>query len=460
MNRWIKVALSGAVVAMAGATAPTEARAELAVRVGLFRAHFSLVSSLQVALPGSEQGDPADSVYREGRRALNRGEFREAARVFSRLRRAFADSRRVGDSYYYEAYALSRLGGSRDLELALGLLDKQATEYPGSGTRDDAPALRVRIQSDLAARGDSEAAAEVFRGANESCSDSDQELRVIALSALLNMDSQRALPILQEVLKNRDECSTELRRQAVFLISQLEGDETVDMLLDLAHRNPDPDPEVREQAVFWLSQVDSEEALRALESILRNADDEDVQENAIFAISQHESARSTAILKEFAERPGAPKDLRENAIFWLGQSEGGGDYLRELYGRIEDVDLRENIVFGIAQSDRASDRAWLMEKALDEGESIDVRKNALFWAGQSGIDVTRLAELYSTVRDREMKEQVIFVLSQHNGAEAVDQLLRIAETEQDTELKTTAIFWLGQSNDPRAAEFLLKIIGG
>lgn len=459
MNRWIEVALSGAVVAMAGATAPTDARAELADRVGLLTAHVSLVSSLQVALPGSEQGDPADLVYREGRRALNRGDFREAARVFSRLRRDFADSRRVGDSYYYEAYARSRLGGTRDLELALVLLDEQADEYPDSGTRDDSPALRVRIQSDLAARGDSEAAAEVFRGANESCRDSDQELRVIALSALLNMDSQRALPILQEVLRNRDECSTELRRQAVFLISQQPGDLTVDILLDLADRNPDPDREVREQAVFWLSQVRSDEALNALESILRDTDDEKIQENAIFAISQHESARSTAILKEFAEREGAPKDLRENAIFWLGQSEGG-DYLRELYDRIDDVDLRENIVFGIAQSNGASDRAWLMEKALDEGESIDVRKNALFWAGQSGIDVERLAELYSTLRGREMKEQVIFVLSQHGGAEAVDQLIRIAETEQDTKLKTNAIFWLGQSNDPRVAEFLLKIIGG
>ncbi len=460
MHRSIKVVLSGAVVAIAGVSSPIEGRAEVAGRVGLIGAHLAVVSSLQVALPGSEQGDPADSVYREGRRALNRGDFRDAARVFSRLRRDFANSRRVGDSYYYEAYALSRLGRSRDLELALDLLDEQAEDYPDSGTREDAPALRVRIQSDLAARGDSDAAADVLRGASESCSDADQEIRVMALSALLNMDSQRALPILQQVLRNRDECSGELRRQAVFLISQHQGPETVDILLDLAHRNPDPDHEVREQAVFWLSQVHSDEALNALESILRDADDEDIQEKAIFAISQHGSARSTAILREFAERSGARKDLRENAIFWLGQSEGGGEYLRELYDRIDDDDLKENIVFGVAQSNRASDRAWLMEKALDEGESIDVRKNALFWAGQSGIDVSRLAELYSTVRDREMKEQVIFVLSQHSGPEAVDQLLRIAETEQDIELKTNAIFWLGQSNDPRVAEFLLKIIGG
>lgn len=457
MHRSINVVLTGAFVAMAGAAIPGGIQAELLGPLGLMSAHLTPV---QVALPGGEQVDPADSAYREGRRALNRSDFRDAVRVFSRLRRDFPNSRRVGDSYYYEAYALSRLGRTRDLELALDLLGEQERDHPQSGTRDDAPALRVRIQSDLAARGDSYAAAEVFRGASESCNEADQQLRVMALSALLNMDSQRALPILQQVLRNRDECSTELRRQAVFLISQHQGPETVDILLDLAHRNPDPDHEVREQAVFWLSQVHSDEALNALESILRDAEDEDIQGKAIFAISQHASARSTAILREFAERQGARRDLRENAIFWLGQSRGGGEYLRELYDRIDDDDLKENIVFGIAQSNQASDRAWLMEKALDEGESIDVRKNALFWAGQSGIDVGRLAELYSTVRDREMKEQVIFVLSQHSGRDAVDQLLLIAETEQDTELKTNAIFWLGQSNDPRVAEFLLKIIGG
>lgn len=417
------------------------------------------------ALPAANyvQGDPADSLYRAGRRAINRGNFRDAAQMFSRLRREFTNSTHVGNSYYYEAYSLSRMGGSRDLELALDLLEEQAGEHADATTRADAPALQARIESGLAQRGNSEAAARVFRSADpdQACDEANQEIRAIALSALLNMDSDRAIPILEEVLQSRDECSVELRRQAVFLVSQQMGERTVGILLDLAHNNPDPDSEVREQAVFWLSQVHTTEALEALESILRTSDDEELQENAVFALSQHGSARSTEILKEFAERADAPADLRENAIFWLGQSEGAGEYLRELYEKIEDEDLKENIVFGIAQSDRAADRAWLMEKALDEGEPIEVRKNALFWAGQSGIDVSRLAELYASVRDTEMKEQVIFVLSQlGDDREAVDQLMQIAETEEDTELKKNALFWLGQSGDPRVAEFLLRFIRG
>ena len=81
----------------------------------------------------------------------------------------------------------------------------------------------------------------------------DDDERVVALNALLQMDSDRALPLLKRVLERRDECSYVLRRKAVFLVSQKGGDEAADILMQTA-RN-DPDRETREQAVFWLGQV-------------------------------------------------------------------------------------------------------------------------------------------------------------------------------------------------------------
>jgi len=156
-----------------------------------------------------------------------------------------------------------------------------------------------------------------------------------------------------------------------------------------------------------------------------------------------------------------PEELRENAIFWLGQSPGGGQYLRELYASADSETLKEKIIFGVAQSGERADGDWLLERALDRGEPIDVRKNALFWAGQMGMDVARLAELYSSMSDREMKEQIIFVLSQASDErEAVDELMEIAREERDTELQKNAIFWLGQTDDDRVPEFLLSLIRG
>ena len=100
-----------------------------------------------------------------------------------------------------------------------------------------------------------------------------------------------------------------------------------------------------------------------------------------------------------------------------------------------------------------------MERAKDRSENREVRKNALFWAGQTGgLTAEDLAGLYSSLTDVEMKEQVIFVASQRRQREAVDFLMKVAREEQDQKLRERAIFWLGQTKDPRVPEFLLSLI--
>jgi hypothetical protein len=454
--------------ALAEARASMEGLASSLAGMGASMARTRYELALDGASPAQEapepwlQEDPAAKAYAAAREALNRGRYPAAAEAFAALRKDYPRSGYVPDSYYWQAFALYRRTGTSNLRAAIELLDQQRTRYPRAGTLEDADDLRVQIESRLARQGDAGAAENITRRAQQSCDQGEQETRAAALSALLNMNADRAIPILKQVLEKRDECSAELRRQAVFLISQKMTDESVDILLDLAHRNPDPDPEVREQAVFWLSQVKSPEALQALESILRESTDPDVQEKAIFAISQHGSDEAARVLREYAERTDAPKDLRENAIFWIGQNPraGGTQYLMDLYPRLGDPDLKEKAIFSVAQAKSAESRRWLLERARDTAEGVDVRKNALFWAGQTGgLTAADLRELYSTLSDREMKEQVIFVASQKDQPESVDFLMDVARNEQDPELKKNAIFWLGQSKDPRVSEFLLSLIG-
>ena len=113
----------------------------------------------------------------------------------------------------------------------------------------------------------------------------------------------------------------------------------------------------------------------------------------------------------------------------------------------------------LSQIRDANTGKWLLDIAMGEGETIETRKQALFWAGQSkNLDIGDLDALYAKMKDREMKEQVIFVLSQRRGDEAVDKLISIAKNEPDRELRKKAIFWLGQSRDPRIQQFLLDLI--
>ena len=456
----------GVLVAAPGASAQLPPVAQV---VGQGAAPVGPVAPLEVRFPeyGWSQEVEGEELYRQGRNALNQRDYREAAARFRQLRERYPNSPFSPDSYYYQAFAEYRVGQDADgasarsaYRRALELLERQAADFEDAETESDARALRGRVQAELARLGDAESRAAVNRNAQVACDSEDAELRASALSALLNMDADRARPILEEVLASRDACGAELRAQAIFILAQNADDETVDLLLDLAYRNPDPDPEVRGQAVFWLGQVDSPEAVDALVGMLEESTDPEVVEHAIFALSQHNDPRTARILMDYARRPDASADLRGHAIFWLGQHGGSESvgFLTDIFADVDDAEVKESILFAISQSDDAEADRFVLDVALDESQDSELRKTALFWAGQSGVPAGTLMEVYRSSNDREVQEAVIFGLSQQGGTGAVDALMEIARSSDDSEVRGQAVFWLGQMDDERIPAFLLEII--
>jgi HEAT repeat protein len=221
----------------------------------------------------------------------------------------------------------------------------------------------------------------------------------------------------------------------------------------------DPSQDVREKAVFWLSQVPGSTPL--LEEILKGNGDENIKEKALFSLSQQHEPRAQQALREFALRDSESGDLREKAIFWLGQSRSteNTEFLRTLYSRLTDQDLKEKVLFSLSQQRGAGNEQWLMNIAVNPKEDMELRKKALFWAGQSGVAIQEFASLYDRMTDAELKEAIIFNLSQRQSDKAaVDKLFDIARNEKDPELRKKAIFWLGQSRDPRVQQFLMDLI--
>lgn len=419
----------------------------------------SMVLVPDVPAPSWAPQDPADSLYREARRALSDANYQRAAELFGQLRERYPQSTYAADSYYWQAFALNR---NDRLEDALRLLDEQGRRFPSANTRREAQTLATRIRGVLARRGNSGAAEEIATIASNSgrsCPDEDSDMRAEALSALLQMDSERAMPVLKRVIALRDACATPLRRKAMFIVSQQRSPEVADILLTAAQS--DPDNEVREQAVFWLGQVRDERAVDMLSKILSESNSQDVKEKALFALSQHRSDRASQLLRQYAESDGVSDELRDKAIFWIGQknSADNADFLKRLYGKLTSEELKEKVIFSLSQQRGQNNDKWLMDIAINANESTELRKKALFWAGQMReVSLEQLVGLYDRMNDREMREQLIFVYSQRKEPAAVDKLMRIAESDQDRELRKKAVFWLSQSRDPRAADFLLRII--
>ncbi|HKV52257.1 MAG TPA: HEAT repeat domain-containing protein [Gemmatimonadaceae bacterium] len=410
-------------------------------------------------------GDTADSLYRVARKALNDGDYRRSADLFRKIAESYPDSHYAGDALYWRAFSLYRHGSSDDLQSALDALDDQRSRYPSAATHGDAAALAARIRGELAKRGDQSQAMRVVRTADSAakggCPSEDDDMRVAALNALMQMDSQEALPLLRKVLARRDACSEALRNKAVFIVAQKEGDESADMLIDVARS--DPSSEVRQNAVFWLGQVSGDRSVSLLDSILLSTKDEDLQDKAIFALSQHGGEHAGKILRDLVSAPGMSQDVKSRVIFALGHYRGDAEdfaYLRQLYPTLHNEELQEQVIQSLAQSNDASNGKWLLGIARDAHEGIEVRKKALFWAGQGGVPIADLTALYGQMTDDALKEQVIFVLSQRDDREATDKLIDIARHDSDIELRKKAIFWLGQRDDPRVRQLLEDLING
>jgi HEAT repeat protein len=414
--------------------------------------------------------DPADSLYRAGIEAINRQDFRRAAGIFAEISRRFPKSEYAADANYWRAFALYKSGRDSDLQEALRALAAQEKSFPKAKMSDDASTLAVRINGELGKRGYTNSAqkvAEVAVGDNAPCTsssrnDEDLEMRIAALNALLQMDAQSVVPILKGVFSKRDACSAQLREKAVFILSQKQTPETEAMLIDLTRS--DPNRSVREQAVFWLGQVHTDRAAAALEEIATSSRDMELRDKAVFALNEQGSPRAAALLRRFAESADMPSSVREQAIFSLGQkrSSENAEFLRSLFnklGKAESNDeLRKKIMFSLSQMHGVGNDRWLLAIALDASNSEDLRGNALWTAGQAGIPGADLISIYDKLNDPQVKEKLIWVLSESRDRASSDKLVEIAQKDPDREMRKKAIFWLGQKNDPRIRQILIDIL--
>lgn len=208
---------------------------------------------------------------------------------------------------------------------------------------------------------------------------------------------------------------------AMAALAEMENGLGVPSLIDVSRTGSDA---IRSAAVFWLGQTGDPRALSALHAVIENSGEDDrIRAHAVFSLGQ-------AVDKD-------PSQLR---------------YLQSIYPRASSR-MKEQIFLTMGQREGGS--AWLLAKARDQNESMEVRRQALFWAGQNRDTPTRdLAAFYRSTSEESLKEHAIFVLSQRDDDAALNDLMQIAQSDSDRRMRAKALFWLGQKNDPRAAKLI------
>jgi hypothetical protein len=157
-----------------------------------------------------------------------------------------------------------------------------------------------------------------------------------------------------------------------------------------------------------------------------------------------------------------PTELRARAIYYIGQGRRSGDeseYLRGLFWKTASPELRESVIQAVANQKTPDRTTWLLGVARDKNQELEPRKKALFYAGQSGVELKELLPLYDELAGQtEMQDQMLWVYAQRKEPEATEKLLQIARNEKNPELRKKAIFWLSQRKDPRVKQFLLDLL--
>jgi len=415
------------------------------------------------------QQDPADSLYRAARDALNRSRYREAALAFRQIRDRYPRSGYAADAYYWEAFALDRLGSADDLRTAVLVLEQQKQRHETAATLREAELLATRIRGKLARMGDANAAERVARDAARTTGraregrgqglSEDDELKMAALNALIMMDPERAVPLLTDLIRQREGVSPEMRRRALTVLAQHRTPEAEEVLFEVLQSDPDPD--VKGFALIWLSHSSSDRALDAIASILANASEPELQHRAIVALAQNSSPRAQTMLREAAQREGIDPEARAMAIMMLGQHSSAENraFLRDLYRTLDSPELKARIVHGLAMSKDPENQRWLLDIALSESEPEEVRQQALLMASQTGaIPAAELVRLYDGTQNEELRQHLLFAMSQHKDPAAVDKMIAIARSDPNPEMRQRAVMWLSQSKDPRVPDLLMEII--
>ena len=461
--------LAAARVAEAMDHMPVAALAELTPPIEMLSARFQGGDRLLDARPRAPWAseDPADSLYRLGREALNRGEYRRAAQLFNEVTMKFKTSEYAQHSAYWEAFARYRLGTTEELKVALNILEGKGQsgiqlQSLSKERNVDVPTLRARILGALAARGDADAARQLESQAapSGSCDREEVSVRAEALGALGQMDLAAAMPTVTRVLKNRDECTVELRRRALYLLGREPQEGRVALMLDVAKN--DPNSGIRGEAMSWIARVADDDAVPLLQELLRTSDDERTQRSAVSALGSIDSDRARVAVRTIIERADAPERVRYDAIVGLTRTRNNREptaddvaYLRGLYPKLESQRLRQGVLTALSRIETPETKQFFLAIVRNQGESIAVRTTAMQRLGRMST-VDELAQLYSLADARSLREQILSALYQRKEPESVDRIMEIARRDTDPAIRRHAITLIARKapNDPKAQQFL------
>jgi tetratricopeptide (TPR) repeat protein len=366
-----------------------------------------------------------DRAYSAGQSALDAHRYTEALEDFNQA--AAHGGSRADGAWYWKAYTLIKLGRRDEALAAIAELRKS---YPNSHWLDDAKALEVDAGKPVTPE-----------------SESDEDLKLIALNGLVQSDPDRAFPLLENLLRSAQ--SPSLKKKAVYVLAQSNSPKAQQLLEQVA-RGQGSNPDLQLAAIRYYGERRNQPArAQVLFDIYSGGNDVNVKRAILNAF---ESSRDKDHLLQVAKSE-KNQDLRLYAIRLLGSIQGSQSDLWQLYQNEASLEGKQQILESIPSTGNLDK---LVEVAKAEKEPR-LRKFAIqnLSSPRAATTGDTLAGIYATESDPDVKRAIIDALySQKN----VKPLIQVARSEKDVQMKRRILDRLVNMKSPEASDYLMEIL--
>ena len=366
-----------------------------------------------------------DQAYRRGLNAIAERQYERAVEYLN------SAAQRKGDksdgALYWKAYALNKLG-KRDE--ALAALDEMRKAAPSSRYLNDAKALELQVRQSSGQPVSPE-------------SESDEDLKLYALSSLSRTEPERVIPVVARILDSAS--SLRLKERALYVLAQTRSAQALPTVAKLAKGGGTPD--LQRKAVEYLGVFESPEVGQTLSEIYTSTSDQDIKRAVLHSYMRGKD--KTRLLA--AARGESNEELKREAVQALAAS-GATDEVWSLY-QDSSGEARVNVLRAIGTRAGAEKLTEIARSDKDPR----LRSLAVQYLGRMRTSQTLEALLgfYGSESDVVVRKAIISGVYNHGEAKP---LVELARKESNPELKKAIVERLSHMRSKEASDYMLELL--
>lgn len=369
-----------------------------------------------------------EKLYAQATQAINESRWSDAEPLLSQV--IELHGRRAEGALYWKAYVESKQG--RASEVASTCASLRAANAQSRWLKDcDALQIEVGGKTGRPVQPQSE---------------SDEDLKLLALNALMQNGDENALPILQQILEGNQ--SEKLKERALFVLAQDQSKQAQDIMAQIVRGQKDPKLQVR--AIRLLSVARGTQSGDLLADVYSKSSDPEVKKAVIdsYLISNQPDK-----LIQVAQHESDP-ELARHAVSELGAM-GAVPQLATMYQSASNKETKRAVINAlVASGSKGSD---LLKQIASSETDPELRNRAIRNLGVAGgmsVGPT-LVSIFGKSSDPETKRAAADALFVSGDAH---DLVELAKAEKDPAVKRELVSKLAVMHNKEATAYMIEIL--